>query len=231
MRKWERKWDEARKTSTFLSLLSSCTHHSFPSVSSFSDTPLIRHSPYLRQLLLSNTLPLTPQGSLSFPAFSSCFIYSLFNSLRCICFPFLSPWHPSPPALTTSLWFIYSFSRPLLVHHLASLSLCCISHTRWRHWVVYSYHLVGAFIFFTIHVLPSLSCKIFFSFNNLCSSFIVSLISPLDFLCFPLFDVESPFLLALSCFFFHVNSSLIGHSLHNWSPLNVISLYTTFITL
>lgn len=67
--------------------------------------------------------PLTPQGSLSFPAFSSCFIYSLFNSLRCICFPFLSPWHPSPPALTTSLWFIYSFSRPLLVHHLASLSL------------------------------------------------------------------------------------------------------------
>lgn len=112
-----------------------------------------------------------------------------------------------------------------------SLSLCCISHTRWRHWVVYSYHLVGAFIFFTIHVLPSLSCKIFFSFNNLCSSFIVSLISPLDFLCFPLFDVESPFLLALACFFFHVNSSLIGHSLHNWSPLNVISLYTTFITL
>lgn len=112
-----------------------------------------------------------------------------------------------------------------------SLSLCCISHTRWRHWVVYSYHLVGAFIFFTIHVLPSLSRKIFFSFNNLCSSFIVNLISPLDFLCFPLFDVESPFLLALACFFFHVNSSLIGHSLHNWSPLNVISLYTTFITL
>lgn len=152
--------------------------------------------------------PLTPQGSLSFPAFSSCFIYSLFNSLRCICFPFLSPWHPSPP-LSHHLSLIHLFILPSSPCSPLGLSLspslcciCCISHTRWRHWVVYSYHLVGAFIFFTIHVLPSLSCKIFFSFNNLCSSFIVSLISPLDFLCFPLFDVESPFLLALSCFFF-----------------------------
>lgn len=91
----KKRKDRERKTSTFLSQLSSCPHHSFSCFLFLwlPPHPSLSLSPPCSFLMLS---PLTPQGSLSFPAFSCCFIYSLFNSPRCICSPFLFPRPPLP---------------------------------------------------------------------------------------------------------------------------------------
>lgn len=77
-------------------------------------------SPPCSFLMLS---PLTPQGSLSFRAFSCCFIYSLFNSPRCICSAFLSlepllhhlSLSQSPPTL---FGFSHRLPLPYLPHFL-----------------------------------------------------------------------------------------------------------------
>lgn len=87
-----------------------------------SPHPSLTLSPPCSFLMLS---PLTPQGSLSFPAFSCCFIYSLFNSPRCICSPFLLPCLSFPASFTISLRLIHSFSLPpppLFVHFSQRLS-------------------------------------------------------------------------------------------------------------
>lgn len=75
-------------------------------------------SPPCSFLMLS---PLTPLGSLSFPAFSCCFIYSL----RCICSSFLLPCLSFPASFTISLRLIHSFSSkpPLFVHFSHQLSV------------------------------------------------------------------------------------------------------------
>lgn len=55
--KWEKRRDGERKTSTFLSALSSCPHHSFPSVSFFprlSPHPSLSLSPPCSLLMLSS---------------------------------------------------------------------------------------------------------------------------------------------------------------------------------
>lgn len=82
-----------------------------------SPHPSLTLSPPCSFLMLP---PLTPQGSLSFPAFSRCFIYSLFNSLRCICSPFLLPCLSFPASFTISLHLIHSFS-PSTLSPLCSL--------------------------------------------------------------------------------------------------------------
>lgn len=142
------------------------------------------------------------------------------------------------PSLSHHLSLIHLFILPSSPCSPLGLSLspslcciCCISHTRWRHWVVYSYHLVGAFIFFTIHVLPL--CHARFSFHLIIyAPLSLSASSHLwTFFAFHFLMLNLLFFLLSLAFFFHVNSSLIGHSLHNWSPLNVVSPYTTFITL
>lgn len=81
-------------------------------------------SPPCSFLMLS---PLTPLGSLSLPAFSWCSIYSLFNSLCCICSPFLLlrrsfsfRFHHVSPSLFThlhpSLLYRHLFKMPLVLH-------------------------------------------------------------------------------------------------------------------
>lgn len=83
----------------------------FPPFLQLSPHPSLTLSPPCSFLMLS---PLTPRGSLSSPAFSCCFIYSLFNSLRCICSPFLLISLSVPASFTISLRLIHSFS---LHHH------------------------------------------------------------------------------------------------------------------
>lgn len=89
-----------RKTSTSLSVLSSCPSHSFPSISSLCDSPLICHSPYL--------LPNAPPTSSHPPSLLRIIIVNLL-SLAASFIHFLTSRHA----------FVLHLSGSGLIHHLA----------------------------------------------------------------------------------------------------------------
>ncbi len=108
-----KKWSERRQVKKELQLSISIVILSSPFISLFPFSPTLPSSVThpISTLLLPNAPPLTPQWSLSFPAFSHCFIYSLLNSLQCICSPCLLP---GLSLLTHLTSFSVSFTHSLL---------------------------------------------------------------------------------------------------------------------
>lgn len=147
-------------------------------------------------LLLPNALPLTPQGSLSFPAFSCCFIYSLFNSLQCIYSSFLSAL-PLFPCLIHHLSLSHSLiTPPLLVHFThqpAAVSPSLVSNAFSAGENLRSIYITWWALSFSLQFMFLALCHGSYSIRFIIYvpplSFSVSLISPLHFLDFVCFYV------------------------------------------
>lgn len=206
--KWSiRKWEERRWRETDIHLSISVVILSSPFISlcflflRLSPHPSLTLSPPCSFLMLSL---LTPQGSLSFPAFSCCFIYSLFNSLRCICSSFLLAL-PLFPCLIHHLSLSHSLiSPPLLVHFThqpSAVSPLLVSNAFSAGENLRSIYITWRALSFSLQFMFLALCHASYSICFIIYvpplSFSVSLISPLhflDFLCF--------FVVVLNCLFF-----------------------------
>lgn len=118
--------DKERETSTFLSVLSSCTHYSLPSISIGADSPphpSLSLSPPCSFLMLSPKLLQDHYHPLLSPAAS--FIHSLTPSDAFVPH-FSQPASrslPHPPSLSLCLIHSFHLSSPLFIHYSHQLAV------------------------------------------------------------------------------------------------------------